>query len=214
MKIVATALVLWLATATIASAEIVSSSFEQVTSEAGFTPPAGFVTQDLKVQSNSDWLAANLIVTLTSGSIHQDALVAGIGPPSSALIAVLPALRWDTYVTGSLGLNGGAPASAGGAVDLGGTPAGAFSDSHIDLNWFTTATNDIGTFSLGRFTFSDTADGTFSLRLDSLNQSAPFFLTGTIENGHFTAVPEVSTLALSGLALGAAGLIIRRRKAV
>lgn len=171
-------------------------SFESVASESGFTPPAGFVTSDLAVDSSTDWLAANLILNLTSGTLYQDALLSGFGPPSSLLINVIPSTRFDTYVTGSTGLAGGSPASAGGAVDLGGSPASEFGTSKINLNWFTTSTTDIGQFTIGRFTIAEDAVGTFSLRLDSLQQTAPFLVSGTIENGRFVAVPEANSIVL------------------
>lgn len=211
MKLTLTALATLFAWSSLASAAIIGS-FTPITSEASTTPPAGYVSQSLTVNATTDWLASNLIVNLSQGSIYQDALISGYGPPSSVLVSVLPSTRWDTYVTGSLGLDGGAPASAGGAVDLGGNPASTFSTSHIDLNWFTTSTNDIGTFSLGRFTLSNNAQGTFSLRLDSLGQTAPFLLTGEIKNGYFSVVPEVSTSILCGIAglIVAGGASVRR----
>lgn len=189
----------------------VSGQFVAVASEEGTTPPAGFVSQDLLVNATTDWIAANLVVNLTGGSIYQDPLVAGIGPPSPALVLAIPSTRWDTYVTGSEGLAGGAPSSAGGAVDLGGNPIATFDSSHIDLNWFTTTTNDIGVFSIGRFTFSDDSEGTFLLRLDSVNQRSPFLLSGTIENGVITAIPELGPLSLLAASGTCLALILRRR---
>jgi hypothetical protein len=203
-----------------------SAQFVLVAQEAGFTPPAGFVTQDLVVDTDVDWLAANLIVALSAGSIYQDAIIAGIGPPSSALVSVLPSTRWDTYVMGSGGLDAGAPSSAGGAVDLGGNPTATFNTSHIDLNWFTTSTNDVGVFSLGRFTFSNDAVGEFVLRLDFLNSSAttrdaagPFTtltLRGEVVGGELVVIPEAGALALAGAGglVALAGLWRRRKRAV
>ena len=213
MKTTLSALALLLSFSTISSAAIIGS-FVPITSEASSTPPSGFVSQSLTVNATTDWLASNLIVTLSHGSFYQDALLSGYGPPSSILVNALPSTRWDTYVTGSLGLDGGSPASAGGAVDLGGSPASTFNTSHIDLNWFTTSTTDIGTFSLGRFTVSNDAEGTFSLRLDSLNQSTPFLLSGVVHNGYLSVVPEVSTSLLTGIALAMFGLVIRFRPTI
>jgi hypothetical protein len=191
----------------------VTGEFVVVPSEAD--SPAGTVTNDLLVTADTDWLAANLILHLTQGSLHQDALLVGIGPPSPALVAALPVLRWDTYVTGSQGLAGGTPSSAGGAVDLGGTSAGAFNSSAIDVNWFTTSTNDIGSFSLGRFTLSSDARGTFSLRLDGAPlRSAPFLLNGRIVNGELTLVPEPGTLAMALMGMSLIGVWARRRSVV
>src|SRR5262249_31705469 len=53
----------------------------------------------------------------------------------------------------------------------------------VNVNWFTTSTTDVGTFTLGRFTLTDSATGTWMLRLDSLNQAAPVVMNGTIQNG-------------------------------
>lgn len=211
MKIVHCTLLLGMSYASLASAAI-TASFVPLTSEASSSPPAGYVSQSLDVDTSMDWLAANLIVNLTQGSFYQDAIISGFGPPSSALVSVLPSTRWDTYVTGSLGLDGGAPASAGGAVDLGGNPIATFDTNHIDLNWFTTSTTDIGAFSLGRFTLTNDAEGTFILRLDTLGQTAPLLLTGIVHDGYLTAVPEVNTIVFTGMAVLALGLVVRARR--
>jgi len=208
MKTLFPLLVLVLLSANVADAAIIGS-FESVSSENGFTPPSGFVTSDLAVNASTDWLAANLVLNLTSGSIYQDAILSGFGPPSSALVNAIPSTRFDTYVTGSAGLAGGAPSSAGGAVDLGGSPVSAFDTSKINLNWFTTSTTDIGQFTIGRITLSDDAVGTFSLRLDSLQQTGPFLLSGTIENGSFVAVPELNSIVMVS-AVGLVGCGTRR----
>jgi hypothetical protein len=186
-------------------------TFVPLTSESGFAPPTGYVTQDLVISTATDWLAANLLVHLDSGSFYQDPLLVGFGPPSPALVAAVPSTRWDTYVTGSGGLAGGAPASAGGAVDLGGGPVAVFGGSDINLNWFTTSATDIGTFSIGRFTLSEDAVGTYELRLDALGQTGPTLLSGSISNGRFAAVPEASTFVLMTTAAGGA-LFLRRRR--
>lgn len=213
-----------LATATLlcavsAAPAAIVGEFVPVTSEGGTSPPSGFVTQDLVVQTDTDWFGANLLIELTAGSIYQNELQSGYGPPSPGFFPIVPDLRWDTYVTGSLGVNGPAPSSLGGAVDLGGSAAGQFDTAGIDLNWFTVTTNDIGTFSLGRFTLSNDAVGTFKLRLDAaaeanlLLRNGPavnVVLEGTIEGGRFVAVPELHSIGL----IGAAGLLLAvgRRK--
>lgn len=193
-----------------AAADMVGT-FVPVAEEEGFSPPAGYVTHDLVVSTTTDWLAANLVVRLDGGTFYQDALLAGYGPPSPALVSAVPSVRWDTYVMGPGGLSAGAPASAGGAVDLGGSPLATFSDTAIDLNWFTTSATDIGTFSIGRFTLTDDAFGTYELRLDALGQSAPLYLTGTIVNGDFVPVPEASTIILAATGMSLVLLVRKRR---
>lgn len=223
MRLVIQTLAVGLAWSSFVSAGIVGG-FVQVTSEGGDSPPPNFVTQDLAVTATTDWLAGNLIINLTVGSINQSIFIVGIGPPSAALIGAIPATRWDTYLTGSKGIAGGAPSSAGGAVDILGTQDGAFNESHIDINWFTTATDDIGSFTLGRFTFSNDAEGDFTLRLDAapgqssaflrsdaLNSDGPFILTGQIHRGLMTAVPEAGTLATSAIAAACLAMTIHRR---
>lgn len=191
----------------------VVGSFVEVPSEAGIDPPAGFVTSDLMIDASTDWLAANLIVELTNGSLYQNSLLVGFGPPSPGLVNIVPLLRFDTFITGSAGMAGDPPSSAGGAVDLGGDSLAQFDGDGININWFTTTTNDVGSFSIGRFTLSDDAVGTFSLRLDSTAQTSPFFLTGSIQGGQFVAVPEVSTMtSLSAVGWGIACVLIVRRR--
>lgn len=169
-----------------ASASIVGW-FAPVATEGGDVPPAGYVSQDLTVNATTDWLATNMRVVLTAGTVYQDI---GAGTPSPLYkgpdptnFPFLPSLRWDTYVTNSLGLAGAAPNSAGGAPDLGGSVTSAFSTTSINLNWYTTSTTDTGTFTLGRFTLSNGATGTWQLRLDSLNQGAAVVLSGNVVNG-------------------------------
>ena len=94
-------------------------------------------------------------------------------------------------------------------MDLKPGSAVEFDSAGIDLNWFETTSNVLGSISLGRFTLSNTAEGTFSLRLDSESasggQAGPaFLLSGSIVNGQFSTVPEPSSVAL--MVLGCVGL--------
>jgi hypothetical protein len=165
--------------------------FTPVTTEEGESPPAGYVSQDLTVQSSTDWLDTGMRIVLTSGTIYQDN---GAGTPSPiykgpdpANFPFLPSLRWDSYVTGAGGLAAAAPSSAGGAFDLGGSATAAFTAAGVNLSWYTTSNTDTGKFTLGRFTLSSDAVGTWQLRLDSAEASAPYYsnvlLSGNVENG-------------------------------
>jgi hypothetical protein len=161
--------------------------------EDGNTPPAGYVSHDLSVNAATDWLATEMRVVLTGGSIYQNTDAGTPNPiykgPDPSNFGALPNLRWDTYVTSAQGLADVAPRSAGGAVDLGGSATLAFTTSSINLEWFTTNTTDSGTFTLGRFTLSNDAAGTWQLRLDSLNQTAPYLLSGNVQNGLLISNP-------------------------
>ena len=61
----------------------------------------------------------------------------------------------------------------------------------MNLQWFTTSTTDIGTFTLGRFTLHNTVQGTWLLRLDSKDQTAPFLSNGIVQNGLLIPNPGV-----------------------
>jgi hypothetical protein len=51
------------------------------------------------------------------------------------------------------------------------------------MQWYTTSTTDTGQFTLGRFTLHNTAQGTWLMRLDSKDQTAPVYAAGNVENG-------------------------------
>ena len=178
----------------------ITGTFVQVTSEGGQSPPANRVSQDLSVNATTDWLGAQLRILPTSGTaprIYQDfnggSPNPAHAPPDPNLFGTFPTLRFDTYLTGSGGVAGGAATSAGAAIDIGGTnnisTGGTWGNASIDMQWYTTNTADIGTFTLGRFTLHNTVQGTWLLRLDSKDQTAPFLLNGNIENGLLIAAP-------------------------
>ena len=135
----------------------------------------GFTTADLQVTTTSDWTAVALLLELTQGSIYQDA-VGSNTQPSSAVINAFPSVEFDTYVAS----NGNSTIIAGGAGDVGGDGL-QFDTSELDISWIDTATNDIGTINIGRFSLSDDAVGTWSLRL--LNADGDIF---TMINVAFT----------------------------
>jgi hypothetical protein len=170
----------------------ISGSFVQVTTEEGQSPPADYVSQDLTVNADTDWLGAQLRILLTADDKIYQNIDAGIPNPifrgpNPANFGSLPSLRWDTYLTGSGGLSAAPPNSAGGAVDIGGTTnistGGTFTDDTVNMQWYTTSTTDIGQFTLGRFTLHNTAQGTWLLRLDSKDQTAPFYVSGDVQSG-------------------------------
>ena len=71
LKGLALALVIAVAGASAAWADIMAS-FVPVPSEAGTTPPAGYVSSELEGTNTTQWYASNMLVTLSSGLIFQD----------------------------------------------------------------------------------------------------------------------------------------------
>jgi len=206
MKKVFFAFAAWACMAQLSLAAI-SASWLPVITEAATNPPPGFKTYDLVVTTSTDWLGSNLVMNLTTGSIYNDANGAGSDSPNPAFFGFVPTLRWDSYVTNGKALGSGQASSAGGAVDLGGSPTAAWTATAINKNWFTTDLDNIGTFTVARITLSDGATGTFNMRHDAVG--TPFFT----QSGQLSAIPEPSTIAL--LLVGAVGAGIgyaRKRK--
>ncbi len=141
-------------------------------------PLVGFITQDLMVTTTTDWGTAQLLTTLTTGTIYQDSNGSDFAP-NPLLFPSFPALKFDSYLDG----NGQQPGIAGQAVDLGGDVQ-EFSDTHIDITWFNTTLNDIGTFGIGRFTLSDDAVGSWSMMITSVGGFQANY-QGLINNGEF-----------------------------
>ena len=170
----------------------------------------GFVTQDLVVTTDTDWLSAQLAVTLDEpDQIFQDPLLSRpwweypifqIWPP--------PWSFFDTYVS-----NGvlGEVISVTGAVDLGGPPGEIFDTDQLSIAWYTTNEDDIGTLALARVSLADTANGTWQFIATAAPQGAPRVdvPAGIVENG-VMYIPEPATLSL--LTLGGLALMRRRRK--
>ncbi len=147
------------------------------------SPLVGYVTQDLQITTSNDWGTAQILATLTSGSIYQDPN-GGDFAPNPAFFNTFPTLEFDTY----LDANGETPFILGQAVDLGGDVQ-EFSDSHIDIAWLSTSTDDIGTFTIGRFTLTDDAAGTWTMKVTSAGGFQATY-QGNIHNGEFDLRPS------------------------
>jgi hypothetical protein len=142
------------------------------------SPLVGFVTQDLMVTTTTDWGTAQILATLTAGTIYQDPNGNDF-KPNPLLFPNFPALEFDTYLDG----NGQQPGIAGQAVDLGGDVQ-EFSANHLDITWYNTTLNDTGTFSIGRFTLSDDAVGSWTMMITSVGGFQANY-QGLIDNGEF-----------------------------
>ncbi len=144
----------------------------------------GYTTADLQVTTGSDWTAAALLLTLTHGSIYQDA-AGSATTPNAGLFGTFPTLEYDTYVSA----NGGTPSIAGGAGDVGGD-AYQFDTVELDISWFDTTGADTGTITIGRITLSDDAVGTWSLKL--LNNASEKYVVVNMafSNGELAEPPD------------------------
>jgi len=174
--------------------------------------PVGYVSQDMLIQTDADWLGSQLLVELDQGSVFQQPVAQGGGdfPPNPAFFTAYPALEFDTFLTGGQNDPAHPPAGiAGGAVDLGGQPAARFGEDTtvVDVAWFTTTTDDIGVLNAARVTLSDDAAGTWkalvAVKSGSGGESLSF--QGPIVGGQM--VPEPGSLGLLAFAALAAGML-------
>lgn len=141
---------------------------------------AGHVVQDLLINTSvsDDWGSAQILATLSAGTIYQHPIGSDT-PPNPALFNSFPELEFDSYLAG----NGQQPIIFGAAVNLTLDLVPAFSDQHINIAWGNTKQDDFGEFGIGRYTLSDTAIGTWTMRVDSTSGFRTF--QGDINNGMF-----------------------------
>ena len=118
---------------------------------------SGYRTFDLIVTSDFDWTGTALLIELTDGSFYQDPFGSELDPPSG-LLGTFPKLEFDTYVT----TYGNTASIAGGAGDVGGDGF-RFDTEELDITWYDVPKNDVGTYSIGRFTLSDNAAGSMRM---------------------------------------------------
>jgi len=206
-------MVLLVGSTNVASAEVLLS-FQPV---SGPGLPAGYVSQDMVVQTDTDWLGSQLLIELEQGSVFQQPVSQGGSdfPPNPAFFAVFPALEFDTFLTGGQNDPTSTPAGiAGGAVDLGGQAAARFGEdtTGIDVAWFTTTLDDIGLLTTARITLSDDAAGTWKalVAVQSGTGGTNHVFQGPIAAGQM--VPEPGTLALLALAAAALATLALRCK--
>ncbi len=140
----------------------------------------GYVTQDLMITTSVDdnWGTAQVLATLTAGSLYQDPNGSNFAP-NPALFPAFPTLEFDSFVDGF----NGQPGVAGGAVDLGGAVSPTFNESLIDITWYDNTPDSFGTFRVARFTATDDAVGTWNMLVSSTSGVRTY--EGSINNGIF-----------------------------
>lgn len=165
---------------------------------------AGFNTWDLGANTGTaDWTQAQMVITLSTGTIYMHALNGGFQAPNPALIGIFPAIAFTSYITDG---SSATVSVAGGAVNLGGAPAASFNSTGANVAWFTTNLNDFGQRTLARLSLSSNATGTWQLQVRAAGET-PVTVGGVITNGVIPTPAAASVLALGGLVAS------RRRRA-
>ena len=141
---------------------------------------AGYVTQDLVVSTTTDWLTAQIILTVADPpSIYQD-IYGGMQSPNPILFDVFPSLAYDTYISsGTLAetCNTFPPAGLGGTQSV-------FDEGLLSIAWGTTNTDEIGDLALARITLADNATGTWDFQVTAAPAPGPKLITsGRIVDG-------------------------------
>jgi hypothetical protein len=155
-----------------------------------------FVSHDLYANTSADWTISAIVVELAAGSIYQDAVGFGNGPASPTLISLAPSVEYDTYVT----TTGTFTSIEGAAGDLGDLVPKFDETTGLSMSWhaFAADENNIGATRIGRFTFSDDAQGSWSLAVNEKYSRNSKFLYNPIINGEMIVNPLQGDLTFDG----------------
>lgn len=160
-----------------ASGQITAFHFDDVDNTAGGAALSTFTTTDILIDFDSRWTGSQMLITLTQGSVYQEAGVVGAAPPTLAQQAGSDSAPFDTYVTLNADSSDALPATMlafGGAINIGGNPPLTFDTSGVDAAWvylpppppvgsfFDTFQNKDG-FKIARVSLSDDAEGVFKV---------------------------------------------------
>ncbi len=150
---------------------------------------SGYRTFDLQVTTGSGWTNSRLDLTLSAGTLYQDAL-GGHTAPNPALFGMFPSLEWDTFVTSADGY----PNPGGtGQPSLVGTTV--MTDQQMGVSWFSAAGAGAGTHTIARLTFSNTAQGQFTgMSFEPAAPGVKAWFTGTITTDGVTLINGLGDL--------------------
>jgi len=176
------------------------------------------------IPATADWTNSKIRIQLTTGSIYNATNAVATENAPNAQFWTFPGARngpFDTFVN-SKGTGATPDSNPSGATILGSVnpdgsdgplPASGLSTNGATLvavSWGDTVAGESGTFSVGRFTLSANATGTFfGQTFDSTSGGVGTPFNGTITAG-VMSIPEPTGLALGGI--GAAGLLGWRRR--
>ncbi len=200
--------------ATTVSFALVPQNPNAISDDAALT---GRVTTDLRVNvpAGFDWSNAGVEIVLSTGSVYNATNAAATESAPNMALWSIPSLRngeFDSFVSSKnfaaatvLGAFSGGTDQPPPAVGLTTNNASA-----VRVSWGNTAAGDDGLFTIGRFTLSSNATGTFGGRVFASDAvGTPVLFSGTVTNGAI-AVPEPASLGLLA-AVGGAPLVRRRR---
>lgn len=171
---------------------------------------------NVTVPTGADWQGAKIRISLTAGTVYNTASASGgtEDAPNQAFWGFVPAQQYDTFINSkgyTTGVQLGTVNADGSDGSLPSSGLSGTGRTLVSIAWGNVVPAEDGTFSVGQFTFSSTATGTFFGAISDTNGTTPF--SGTVVNGKLiaTGVPEPTTAAL--LTGGGLLALSRRRRA-